>query len=93
MKKLITILLIGVLTMVSCSHPKYENTFTYIDTVTVLNKRTLPHTRGGGLYYYIYIYNGTEAVWYETTYDTYAKYKVNDTLPALNIFKTLVIKQ
>ena len=61
-----------------------------IKTITVLNKKE-SNVRSL-VYYNIQIYNGIDAVWYETDQKTYNSYKIGDNLSTL-ILQTTVYKK
>lgn len=83
MKKILTLIVL-LFVFVSCTSDKdYEQrNYCKNSTIVVLKKDFF----GGGRtsrVYKLYVFNGSEALWYETNEETYSKYKVNDTLPTL----------
>lgn len=81
MKKILTLLLVSV-GLISCDS-FHENYYKVTNkTIRVLNKGIINR---GELpdRYELQIYNGEEAIWYETDEKTYELYKINDTLHTL----------
>jgi hypothetical protein len=88
MKKLILIL--SAITLLSCSEYN-EQRECYSGTLVVLKKETQSGVRGVGYWYFLYIFDGKEAKYYQTSEKDYNKYNVNDTLPTL-VLKTTLTK-
>ena len=81
--KTTTIILLSAL-LFSCGGYEKEKTTCQKGKITVLNKKASACARGGGYCYYeMYLYNGTEALWYNTDINTYNSYNINDTLPTI----------
>lgn len=97
MKKILVLLvLFFVLFFVSCTKDKdYEQSnFCRNSTITILNKVRFRATRGIGYSSHrLYLYNGVEALWYETDEKTYSCYEINDTLPTLVIMTINTFKK
>ena len=78
------------LLIVSCNNDPVSYSCTQ-GTIRILNKVTVPCTRGGGdCGFRFYLYDGTKAYWCDTDKDTWKRYNIQDTLPTLVITKTII---
>ena len=88
MKKILITALM--LTLLSCDNISKETNYADHSTLNVLNKREF-HGRHSSVYQ-LYIYDGVEAKWYDTDYDTYSKFNIKDTLTTIVLKTTKYVK-
>ena len=71
------------LAMLGCNDPQPTTKYISTEKAVILKKNT---TYTVGLTnYFVYLFNGSSADWYETNFNVYEKYNVGDTLNAVVI--------
>jgi uncharacterized protein YjbK len=89
MKKFI--ILLSLISLTSCVDLLREENNCYTGTLLILDKNS--YSTKASTNYELYVYDGREAKWYDTTKKDYDSYEKNDTLPTLVLRTTKYVKE